>query len=57
MTPIQKNMAPETKPCEIICTIAPSMPITASFQSLVTAWISNMMNMPSVTNPMCEIDE
>jgi hypothetical protein len=38
-------MAPETKPCEIICTRAPSTPI----------WLK--MKKPRVTKPMCEIDE
>jgi hypothetical protein len=37
-------MAPEMKPCEIICTSPPSMP-----------WAVNR-NVPSVTKPMCEID-
>ena len=44
-TPMHRNIAPETKPCEIICTIAPSTP----------SWLK--MKKPSVTKPMCAIDE
>src|SRR3546814_18747316 len=44
-TPMQKNMAPDTKPCEIICTMAPSMPAVLK------------MKKPRVTKPMCATDE
>ena len=40
-----RNSAPDTKPCEIICTSAPSMPCTLK------------MKKPSVTKPMCATDE
>jgi hypothetical protein len=45
MTPMQKNIAPETKPCDTIWTSAPSMPMALN------------MKKPSVTNPMWAIDE
>ena len=45
MTPTHRNIAADTKPCEIICASAPSMP----------SWLNRKK--PSVTNPMCEIDE
>ena len=44
-TPTHRNSAPDTKPCEIIWSTAPSRPWTLK------------MKMPSVTNPMWEIDE
>src|SRR5260364_215435 len=44
-TPMHKNIAPETKPCEIICTSAPSI-----------ASASNRKK-PRVTKPICAIDE
>ena len=45
MTPTQRNMAAEMNPWEIIWTSAPSTPYALK------------MNKPSVTKPMCEIDE
>ncbi len=57
MTPTQRNNAPEMKPCEIICTIAPSMPMPAPFALPVVATMSHARNAPSVTKPMCAIDE
>src|SRR5260363_152116 len=42
---MHKNIAPETKPCEIICTSAPSI-----------ASASNRKK-PRVTKPICAIDE
>ncbi len=45
MTPMQKNIAPDTKPCEIICTIPPATPIALKMKN------------PSVTNPMWAMDE
>jgi hypothetical protein len=44
-TPMHRNIAPEMKPCEIICMIAPCTPI----------WLN--MKKPSVTKPMCAMDE
>ena len=44
-TPTHRNMAPEMKPWEIICSTAPSMPCVLK------------MNNPNVTKPMCDIDE
>ena len=44
-TPTQRNIAADTKPCEIICASAPSAPCTLNRKK------------PSVTKPMCEIDE
>ncbi len=35
MTPTQRNNAPEINPCDIICTIAPSMPMPAPFTAPV----------------------
>ena len=54
---MQKNSAPETSPCDTICTIAPSSPIAAPLRSPVLRTISYPANAPSVTNPMCAIDE
>ncbi len=45
MTPTHRNMAAEMKPWETICTSPPSMP-----------WALNR-KVPSVTKPMCEMDE
>ncbi|MOA56565.1 hypothetical protein D3C78_1805680 [compost metagenome] len=44
-TPIHMNMAPDTKPWEIICTMAPSTPAVLK------------MKKPSVTKPMWATDE
>ncbi|CFO11794.1 Uncharacterised protein [Bordetella pertussis] len=44
-TPMHRNMAPETNPCEIICTMAPSRPAVLK------------MKKPSVTKPMWATDE
>ena len=44
-TPTHRNIAAETKPCEIICARPPSMPCALNRKK------------PSVTMPMCEIDE
>ena len=42
---MHRNIAPETNPCEIICTIAPDV-------------VSSLnMKKPSVTKPMWAIDE
>ena len=56
-TPTQENIAPEMKPCEIICTIAPCRPRRAASRLPVSRTSANAMNVPSVTKPMCEIDE
>ena len=48
--PIHKNIAAETKPCEIICMSPPSMP--SALPCLPTK-----RKKPSVTKPICEIDE
>ncbi len=45
ITPMQKNIAPEMKPCEIICTMPPAIPT------------GSKMKNPSVTKPMWAIDE
>ena len=45
MTPTHRNIAAEMKPCEIICTSAPSTPYALKMKN------------PRVTKPMCEIDE
>ena len=45
ITPMQKNIAPDTKPCEIICTMPPAMPSGLKMKN------------PSVTKPICAIDE
>ena len=42
---MHRNIAPETKPCAIICTIPPDTPSSLN------------MKKPSVTNPMWAIDE
>jgi hypothetical protein len=44
-TPMHRNIAPDTKPCEIICTIPPCTPISLK------------MKKPRVTKPMWAIDE
>jgi hypothetical protein len=45
ITPTHRNIAADTKPCEIIWTRPPSMP----------SWLNRKK--PSVTKPMCEMDE
>jgi len=45
ITPMQRNIAADTNPWEIICTRAPSMPSELKMKN------------PRVTNPICEIDE
>ena len=54
---MQKNSAPEIRPCDTICTIAPSRPMAAPCRLPVLAKIWNAANAPSVTKPMCAIDE
>ncbi|MNT49118.1 hypothetical protein D3C72_1859480 [compost metagenome] len=50
ITPMQKNIAAETKPCDTICTSAPS---TAH----AFIWLPVNRNMPRVTKPMWEMEE
>ena len=45
------------KPCETICTMPPSMPSTAPLSTSLRAMIMKAMKKPSVTKPMCAIDE
>jgi len=42
---MHRNMAPEMKPCEIICTMPPDTPSSLK------------MKKPSVQKPMCAMDE
>ena len=44
-TPMHKNIAAEMKPCDTICTRPPSIPCELKMKN------------PSVTNPMCEMEE
>ena len=57
MTPTHRNNAPEMRPCETICTIAPVIPMPAPCTAPVLATMSYTRNEPSVTKPMCAIDE
>ena len=52
-----KNKAAEIKPWDIICIIAPSIPITAPALEFVAAKIPKGIKKPKVTKPICEIDE
>jgi hypothetical protein len=57
MTPIEENIAPDTKPCEIICTIAPCMPSRAASTLPAPRTNRKPMKMPRVTKPMCATEE